>query len=92
MYESCPSHDPSNFPGMSNVTTPNNQSEPVPVSPVPAATSVADDLRNLNNQVRAKIVSDALKKGAIGAMTGAAFSFLIFKRKQAHISIIYLIS
>jgi hypothetical protein len=43
--------------------------------------SVADDLRNLNNQIRAKIVSDALKKGGIGVLTGAAFSFLIFKRK-----------
>ena len=61
-------------------TTPNNQSETV--SPTPVATSIADELRNLNNQIRAKIVSDALKKGAIGAMTGAAFSFLIFKRKQ----------
>lgn len=46
-----------------------------------AVPSVADDLRNLNNQIRAKIVSDALKKGGIGALTGAAFSFLIFKRK-----------
>ena len=44
--------------------------------------SVAEDLRTLNNQIRAKIVSDALKKGAIGAISGAAFSFLIFRRKQ----------
>lgn len=58
-------------------STPNNQSEPV--SPTP---SIADDLRNLNNQIRAKIVSDALKKGFLGAITGAAFSFLIFRRKQ----------
>ena len=43
---------------------------------------MAEDLRTLNNQIRAKIVSDALKKGAIGAISGAAFSFLIFRRKQ----------
>ena len=42
--------------------------------------SVADDLRNLNNQLRAKIVSDTLKKGAIGVLVGTAFSLLIFKR------------
>lgn len=48
----------------------------------PKEPSVADDLRNLNNQMRAKIVSDALKKGAIGAMSGAAFSLLIFRRNQ----------
>lgn len=42
--------------------------------------SVADDLRNLKNQLRAKIVSDTLKKGAIGVLVGTAFSLLIFKR------------
>ena len=57
---------------------PNIQTTSIPLAPTP---SVADDLRNLNNQIRAKIVSDALKKGGIGALTGAAFSFLIFKRK-----------
>ena len=41
--------------------------------------SVVDELKLLNNQVRAKIVSDALRKGLIGALTGAAFSFVIFK-------------
>lgn len=56
-------------------------SEPsIPTTSTPPTPSVADDLRNLNNQIRAKIVSDALKKGGIGALTGAAFSFLIFKR------------
>ena len=65
------------------MSLPNNQTD-TPVPSGPASTSVADDLRNLNNQLRAKIVSDALKKGAIGAVTGAAFSFLIFKRKQYH--------
>lgn len=62
-------------------STPNKQSEPV--SPTPISNSIADELRNLNNQIRAKIVSDALKKGAVGAMTGAALSFLIFRRKQS---------
>lgn len=47
--------------------------------------SVADSLRTLNNQVRAKIVSDSIKKGLIGAATGAAFSFTIFRRKLAPI-------
>lgn len=42
--------------------------------------SVADDLSNLKNQLRAKIVSDTLKKGAIGVLVGTAFSLLIFKR------------
>ena len=59
-------------------------SEPNIPNPVPLpASSVAADLKNLNNQIRAKIVSDALKKGVIGALTGAAFSFLVFKRKYA---------
>ena len=46
--------------------------------------SVVDDLKLLNNQVRAKIVSDALKKGIIGTLTGAALSFVIFKSKTKH--------
>lgn len=46
---------------------------------------VAGDLRNLNNQVRAKIVSDALKNATIGAISGAALSFLIFRRKHPFI-------
>lgn len=50
------------------------------ISPDNTTTGIADELRNLNNQLRAKIVSDALKKGTIGALTGAAFSFLLFKR------------
>ena len=57
--------------------TQNNRTEPVCLTP-----SIADDLRNLNNQLRAKIVSDALRKSAIGAAAGAAFSFIIFKRMQ----------
>ena len=70
-------------------------SEPnIPTTPTPSTTNpsvaVADDLRNLNNQIRAKIVSDALKKGGIGALTGAAFSFLIFKRKLLNFYLIIL--
>lgn len=72
------SSNPCNFLGMTSTRL--NQSEPV--SPTPVAISIADELRNLNNQIRAKIVSDALKKCVIGAMTGAAFSFLIFRSKQ----------
>lgn len=57
-------------------------SEPnIPTSINPPTPSIAEDLKNLNNQIRAKIVSDALKKGGIGALTGAAFSFLIFRSK-----------
>lgn len=46
----------------------------------PSTKSVAEELKNLNNQIRAKIISDALKMGGIGVLTGAAFSFLIFRR------------
>lgn len=53
---------------------------PPPLSP--QSQTVADNLKKINNQIRAKIVSDALKKSAIGAVAGAAFSFLIFRRKQ----------
>lgn len=49
-----------------------------------SSSSVVDDLKNLNNQIRAKIVSDSIKKGAIGAISGAAFSFLIFRRNQIY--------
>lgn len=53
-----------------------------PEAEQPKSSTVADNLKSLNNQIRAKIVSDALKKGSIGAVTGAALSFLIFRRNQ----------
>lgn len=49
--------------------------------------SVVDDLRNLDNQLRAQIVSNAVKKGLIGAATGTAFSLLIFRSKFTNINI-----
>lgn len=40
-----------------------------------------DKLTSLHNQVRAKILSDTLKGSLIGITTGAALSFLLFRRK-----------
>ena len=40
-----------------------------------------DKLTSLHNQVRAKILSDTLKGSLIGISTGAALSFLLFRRK-----------
>lgn len=56
-----------------------------PESAIHKESSVVNDLKNLNNQMRAKIVSDALKKATVGAMSGAAFSLLIFRRKQTYV-------
>ena len=40
---------------------------------------VADALTNLKHEMRAKIVSEALKKSAIGAAVGITLSLTIFK-------------
>lgn len=46
------------------------------------STSIAPKLSSLHNQVRAQILSDTLKSSLIGLTTGAALSFLLFRRNS----------
>lgn len=87
MSSSSSSSRSSSIEGGSNNTSNGNTSKdnsPNPSIPVMAtpdnSLNVAAELKSLNNEIRAKIVSDALKASAIGASTGLALSFLLFRR------------
>jgi hypothetical protein len=70
------------IPIPTSTSTSNSNSNSTSTSTSNSNSTLSSQLISINNQLRAQLLSSALKSSLLGASCGIGLSFLLFRRKQ----------